>query len=91
MGVTKYFYNSELAKIDSPEKAYLLGLYYADGFVSYDSEKYSYFSGEKCNHCNSTDIVESGYTRSRTDGEIIGKKFKCQNCKKVKSIKLSGR
>lgn len=43
----KYFYNNEFKKIDTKEKAYILGLYYADGFVTYKPEKYSYFSGIK--------------------------------------------
>lgn len=43
----KYNYNSELSEIDTPDKAYLLGLWFADGFVTYDPSKSSYFSGIK--------------------------------------------
>lgn len=32
----KINYNSELENIDSPEKAYILGLYYSDGYVTYN-------------------------------------------------------
>ena len=41
----KISYNSELEKIDTQEKAYVLGLYYADGYVIYDKERSCYFSG----------------------------------------------
>lgn len=41
----KISYNSELETINTPIKAYVLGLYYADGFVTYKPESHSYFSG----------------------------------------------
>ena len=40
----KYYYNNEFENIDTPNKAYILGLFYADGFVTYNEEKYRYFS-----------------------------------------------
>jgi len=43
----KYNYKGEFYNIDSPNKAYVLGLWYADGFVTYKPEKYSYFAGIK--------------------------------------------
>lgn len=39
----RYIYNNQLENIDTPEKAYLLGLYYSDGYVMY--KKACYFSG----------------------------------------------
>lgn len=43
----KYHYNNEFENIDTEDKAYILGLFYADGFVTYNEEKYNYFSGIK--------------------------------------------
>lgn len=38
-------YNSEFSTINTSDKAYVLGLYYADGYVSYNPDKRGYFSG----------------------------------------------
>ena len=43
----KYIYNSEFNEINTQEKAYVLGLWYADGFVTYNTETSSYFAGIK--------------------------------------------
>lgn len=43
----KYFYNNEFEKIDTKDKAYILGLFYSDGFVTYNVKKYNYFSAIK--------------------------------------------
>lgn len=53
-----YNYNSEFEKIDTPDKAYILGLWYADGFVSYNPEKHSYFSGVKL-HIKDLKLLEN--------------------------------
>ena len=52
-----YFYNSELSIIDTPDKAYLLGLWFADGFVTYKPNKSSYFAGIKL-HIKDLEVVE---------------------------------
>ena len=40
----KISYNSEFEVINTPEKAYVLGLYYADGYVIYNPKTHTYFS-----------------------------------------------
>lgn len=53
----KNFYNREFENIDTPEKAYVLGLWYADGFVSYNKEKYKSFSSVKL-HIRDLELLE---------------------------------
>lgn len=40
-----YNYNREFQIIDNSDKAYLLGLFYSDGYVTYNTSNYDYFSG----------------------------------------------
>lgn len=34
----KYYYNNEFEDIDTENKAYILGLFYSDGFVIYNEK-----------------------------------------------------
>ena len=54
----KYFYNNEFEVIDTPEKAYVLGLYYADGFVTYHPEKHNYFTAISL-HIKDKELLQS--------------------------------
>ena len=54
----KYYYNNEFENIDTENKAYILGLFYSDGFVTYNEEKYNYFSGIKL-HIQDLEILNN--------------------------------
>jgi transposase-like protein len=68
----------------------LIGCHSCNRFSYLSKKYYDYLKPKKCKYCDSIKVVQNGFTRSRTNKEIISKNFLCKDCKKVFSLKLTG-
>lgn len=91
-------YNRELQSIDTQEKAYLLGLFYADGNVGINQtqcrielkleDKELIFHLQKlfpCKFCDSNDTVCDGYDYYK----VKKQRYLCKTCKRHFTAPLS--